>query len=228
MSAFYTDIVRKELISIFNEAYANGLKEIILNSAKLHKEIKNKYANFKNSQNYVSVSNVLYRLDKDNKNIELTKNTTAGKGGGIVTINCTLSDKIIFTKYKKIINTVPFDDDFTLPEEISSSIPCYEGAKKIVTVLSYERDRKARELCLKKYGYHCKICNFSSAKMYGARFEKKIHVHHIKPLSEIKESYEVNPETDLIPICPNCHMIIHSKGKNETYSVEEVKKMLKK
>lgn len=28
---------------------------------------------------------------------------------------------------------------------------------------------------------------------------------------EIHDEYEVNPETDLISVCPNCHMILHSK-----------------
>ena len=35
-------------------------------------------------------------------------------------------------------------------------------------------------------------------KTYGDIGEGFIHVHHIKPLSEIKEDYKVNPETELI------------------------------
>ena len=37
----------------------------------------------------------------------------------------------------------------------------------------------------------------------------------------------VNPKTDLIPVCPNCHMILHSKNDG-VYSPEEVKNMLNK
>ncbi len=50
-----------------------------------------------------------------------------------------------------------------------------------------------------------------------------IHVHHIKPLSEINNTYLVDPETDLIPVCPNCHAMLHRS--KETLSIEELKEM---
>lgn len=36
-------------------------------------------------------------------------------------------------------------------------------------------------------------------------------MHHIEDISLKKEVYEINPEKDLIPICPNCHAMIHRK-----------------
>ncbi|WP_442871566.1 hypothetical protein [Aminipila sp.] len=47
-------------------------------------------------------------------------------------------------------------------------------------------------------------------------------MHHLKLLSEIGTEYVVDPIKDLVPICPNCHMALHSK-KGNTYSVEELK-----
>jgi len=102
-----------------------------------------------------------------------------------------------------------------------------EGAKKMVIVNFYERNDKARRDCVKANGHICKICKFDFSGVYGDEFEGKIHVHHIKPLSEIDETYEVDPVNDLIPVCPNCHMVLHSK-KNGVYTVDEVKKMLNK
>ena len=46
-------------------------------------------------------------------------------------------------------------------------------------------------------------------KVYGEIAKGFIHVHHLIPLSEIKENYQVNPKTDLIPVCPNCHAMLH-------------------
>ncbi|NCE79366.1 HNH endonuclease [Turicibacter sp. TS3] len=46
-------------------------------------------------------------------------------------------------------------------------------------------------------------------KVYGERFAGKIEVHHKKPLKEIGETYQVDPIHELIPVCPNCHMILH-------------------
>ena len=91
----------------------------------------------------------------------------------------------------------------------------------------YERDPKLREECLRIHGTSCKICGFNAAKIYGNEFAGRIHVHHINPLGEVKEKHMVNPKTDLIPVCPNCHMILHSKNDG-VYSPEEVKNMLNK
>lgn len=62
--------------------------------------------------------------------------------------------------------------------------------------------------------------------MYGEDFAGKIHVHHVKPLADVDDEYEVDPETDLVPVCPNCHMILHSK--KEVYTIEEVRDFLRK
>ena len=91
------------------------------------------------------------------------------------------------------------------PDEISKNeeTKILEGSKKQVLVNVYERDTKARQVCLNKHGYICKICNFDFEKKYGLIGKEFIHVHHLIPLSEIKEEYEVNPIEDLIPVCPN-------------------------
>ncbi|MEI8128831.1 MAG: HNH endonuclease [bacterium] len=126
-------------------------------------------------------------------------------------------------------NTNNIEDSAVFPEEVDLAQVHYEGSLKTISVNIYERNPKAKAECIKHYGsdYKCQVCGFKFSDKYGAQFKNKIHIHHIKPLSEIGKEYIVNPETDLIPVCPNCHMILHSKGKNETYTIEEVKEMLK-
>lgn len=34
-------------------------------------------------------------------------------------------------------------------------------------------------------------------------------VHHREPLSEVRETHEVDPIRDLVPVCPNCHAMLH-------------------
>ena len=116
-----------------------------------------------------------------------------------------------------------------MPEELNENIKYTEGSSKTILVNAYERNTKAKKACMEYYGndYKCQICGFKFGDKYGLKFKNKIHVHHIKPISEIGKEYQINPIKDLIPVCPNCHMILHSKGKNEVYTIEEVKEMIK-
>jgi 5-methylcytosine-specific restriction enzyme A len=50
-------------------------------------------------------------------------------------------------------------------------------------------------------------------------------VHHVKPLSTIKEEVEINPETDLVPVCANCHRMIHRR-KDDVLTIEELKSIV--
>lgn len=84
-----------------------------------------------------------------------------------------------------------------------------EGAIKSIISKRYERNPQARLLCLESNGYSCKVCGFNFGDIYGKLGQDYIHVHHITPLSIIGEEYEINPKTDLVPICPNCHAMIH-------------------
>jgi len=109
------------------------------------------------------------------------------------------------------------------PDEIEETL--LEGAKKQIVVNAYERNPKARQECINKYGFNCFICGFNFQKNYGEIGKDFIHVHHLKPLSEIQQEYEVNPIQDLRPVCPNCHAMLHRKIP--AYSIKEIQNILK-
>lgn len=95
------------------------------------------------------------------------------------------------------------------PDEISEPDKIIEGAKKTVVVNRYERSATARTICIEKWGIKCFVCQFDFEETYGSIGAGFIHVHHLKPISEIGEEYELNPEEDLRPLCPNCHAMAH-------------------
>ena len=47
-----------------------------------------------------------------------------------------------------------------------------------------------------------------------------IHVHHVTPISKVGREYKIDPIKDLIPLCPNCHAMIH-----KDISLEEIQKI---
>ena len=125
-----------------------------------------------------------------------------------------LDSDIKTNEIKRVLSTVT--DIY--PDEVDESFK--EGNKTKVYVNKYERDPKARKVCLEHFGYSCQICKFDFWYTYGDIGKGSIHVHHIKPLSEIGENYEIKPKEDLIPVCPNCHLILH---KLNTPTIEELK-----
>lgn len=100
--------------------------------------------------------------------------------------------------------------DNLYPEEVSNELK--EGSKKTIIVNSYERNLKARSECIKEYGVSCTVCGFNFEETYGKRGKGFIHVHHIVPISDIGDEYQVDPIRDLRPVCPNCHAMLHRKG----------------
>ena len=100
-------------------------------------------------------------------------------------------------------------DDNILAEEIINPELFIEGAKQQITINSYERNYEARKKCIERYGYVCVVCSFDFEKHYGTLGREYIHVHHVVPLSQIKKEYALNPITDLKPVCPNCHAMLH-------------------
>lgn len=97
-----------------------------------------------------------------------------------------------------------------------------EGAKRIITVNSYERNPIARQVCIEHHGIVCNICGFDFEMEYGKIGKGYIHVHHLKPISKIGEEYEIDPIDDLRPVCPNCHAMLHRT--EDTMTIDELKK----
>jgi len=116
---------------------------------------------------------------------------------------------------------------FTFPEEVDQvQEEIFEGTVRKVTVNAYERNPEARKQCINHYGAKCSICGFDFLEVYGDVGKDFIHVHHLKQISEIGETYKIDPIKDLRPVCPNCHAILHRR--KPPYTTDEVKGFLRK
>lgn len=154
-----------------------------------------------------------------------------------VTIKAPLIDDISFLKIKTLlqksvepyriqvsqIDTVPSIPQ-VFPDEIEETEIYIEGAKKKVSVNTYERNPEARKRCLEVFGTQCRVCGFDFGIKYGKLGEGFIHVHHLIPFSEINEEYKLNPIEHLAPVCPNCHAMLHRK--KPALTIEELQNIL--
>ncbi len=98
-------------------------------------------------------------------------------------------------------------------------------AKRMAMLVNrYERDPAKRIQCLEHYGYDCQVCSFSFESTYGELGNEFIHVHHIEPLGEVGGEGDIDPKKDLIPVCANCHAMLHRQ--TPALKPEELKNLL--
>lgn len=101
-----------------------------------------------------------------------------------------------------------------------------EGSVKEYYGKRYERIPANRQKAIEIHGTTCSVCGFNFSEFYGDRGEGFIEVHHIKPLYQAEEAQYINPNTDLFPVCSNCHRMIHRKSDN-VLSIEELSQLIK-
>jgi 5-methylcytosine-specific restriction protein A len=69
------------------------------------------------------------------------------------------------------------------------------------------------------------VCDIDFGMDYGGIADGYIHVHHIVPIASVGKQYKLNPLTDLVPVCPNCHAMLHH-GMKEPQTVAELRRIL--
>jgi 5-methylcytosine-specific restriction enzyme A len=85
-----------------------------------------------------------------------------------------------------------------------------EGARSKVLVNKYERSAANRAAAIAIHGSVCQVCTIDFGSVYGPMGVGFIHVHHVIPISNYLDNYFVDPEIDLVPVCPNCHAMLHT------------------
>lgn len=120
-------------------------------------------------------------------------------------------------------------DGFVYEEDDINDQRIEEGRLITTHYGRYERSQKAKKICLEHYGYVCHLCGINYCHKYGDQIGKSvIEVHHIDPIHGFHgKSHTIDPIKDLIPVCSNCHSILHSKSKDIPYTLDEAKKLLK-
>jgi hypothetical protein len=119
---------------------------------------------------------------------------------------------------------VYFSEQLLLLDEEHQTGVVREGARVAVRVNAYEQNSSARMRSIERWGQDCTVCGFNFERAYvelGAGF---IYVHHLIPISSVGEEYELNPESDLRPVCANCHAMLHQE--DPPISIAELRKRL--
>ena len=148
----------------------------------------------------VEMSESWRRIDLD-----ICQRLPGGKLQPVQVLECALS--LASTCLSLALSLLPLEDSDNGNSLFESGLP--EGALVRVEVNRYERSPVNRAACIAHYGACCLVCGFDFSRFYGDLGEGYIEVHHRTPVSQMVEGYRVNPVTDLVPVCGNCHAMLH-------------------
>jgi 5-methylcytosine-specific restriction protein A len=94
-----------------------------------------------------------------------------------------------------------------------------------VEVNRYEQDPDARRACIAHHGTSCAACGFSFEQKYGPIGTDFIPLHHLVPVSQLGSGYQLDPISDLVPLCANCHAMAH-QGVSTPRTVAELRRII--
>lgn len=122
----------------------------------------------------------------------------------------------------------------TEPRKVISTIYLEGEAGEAQPKEIRRRNKELREACIAHFktlhqGHIvCECCGFDFSRAFDIS-DEYIEVHHRFPFSQTDGEHEVNAIEDLVPLCANCHRMIHhlAPGQGTCVSVDELKEKYK-
>lgn len=121
---------------------------------------------------------------------------------------------------------IEMDDNDRNESKIIEITGASEGKRIARYCTKYERDQRNRVNAIKIHGTKCMVCGFDFERTYGIYGRDFIEVHHIKPLYNLEKEEFVDPRTDLVCLCSNCHRMIHRK-RDSILTIDELRQIIK-
>lgn len=105
-------------------------------------------------------------------------------------------------------------------------IPDPEGRRVVRQHVAYERSQRNRRRALELHGTRCTACGFDFDCAYGSTHARNfIEIHHTRSITQIQGP--VDPSTELIPLCSNCHSMAH-RERGRILTIEEIRQLLQR
>jgi predicted HNH restriction endonuclease len=116
---------------------------------------------------------------------------------------------------------------------IDEETEIFEGLEAEVKQKIRIRSKTLREKALRHYTIDdkiaCQACGFDFEKVYGEHGKGFIEIHHIKPIFSYDEAGVTKAIEealkDVIPLCANCHRMIHRR-KERMLTLDELRKII--
>lgn len=168
------------------------------------------------SQNWPVIESLFASLDKNRISIQVLNQGKKVSSSdhvfdGALQIDGRAASDEIEASATELLSTIVSIFGFMAGEEDNEEFPEFreEGAVKQVLARKYERSRFNRNLAIQIHGTTCLGCGFNFEEFYGVVGNGVIEVHHLEPVHLMEKVRVVDPRTELVPLCSNCHTLVH-------------------
>jgi len=178
--------------------------------------------------NHAITENLIAEIDKSRLQVEIRSNsakseTIQGPFDGTFEIHgrAALGDPI--EDIAELLDIVVSLFGFMAGEKLDYSDDDFkrEGRAYRIETNKYERSRFNRSLAIKIHGLKCFGCDFDFEKFYGPAGAGIIEVHHLLPVHLMTERRVVDPRSELVPLCSNCHTMVHRE--DPPFTIEQLR-----
>lgn len=143
------------------------------------------------------------------------------------------SDHIIRRDLNRLLNLYATyaavkNGDLSEGEEVPENIRSRQEVRKYRWHRRAERNSRLSADAKKFHGSNCMVCGFNFEQRYGERGRDYIEAHHVVPFSELIKEVEpvlLDPRTDFVVVCANCHRMLHRT--RPPLRPDELKRILK-
>lgn len=109
-----------------------------------------------------------------------------------------------------LVSLLSLDQPSTTPGDADSEL-AVEGRAISYVGTRYERSRSNRSVAIALHGSSCIVCGFNFGTVYGDVGQGYVEVHHLLPVHMMESPRAVDPRTELVPLCANCHRMAHRR-----------------
>ena len=194
--------------------------------------------NLKSHNTFENLGLALYQPRKEGERSGSFKITKHGKKylqENIITVNYLLNNHLDSQELKEAFSKVHLNRN--KPQEIENfdeNLIIYEGTQELVNSKKYKRSKELRDRAIAHFTtadgrIKCKVCDFDFEEVYGEHGKGYIEIHHQKPVFQFDGDDMKKTITEalanLIPVCANCHRMIH-RNRDNSLSYDEMKEIL--
>jgi len=234
MSLSYGKITTSELIIKLRSIMKPTGEDLEILSGRVDDKFSQKVRNLRAHNTFEKTGFAEYRDMKRDSFVEITDLGRIHLKDNIDILKYLLINDF---NYNDIIENLIIVEDKNKKRKIETfdeNLMIREGLQKKAEVKVYERSKKLRDFAInyyqKKNKISCNCCTFNYEDFYGPDIAKGyIEIHHIKPIFKFDdEEIEMTLRDsikNLLPVCSNCHRMIH-RNWNEPIEIKILKESI--